>query len=270
MTSRYLNLGCGERFHPEWVNLDLRPASPGVQHGDLRKDLPFPDASLDVVYHSHVLEHFSQPDGLRFLGRCRKVLRPGGLLRVVVPDLERIVELYRQALSDALNGQPDAHFAYDWAMIEMYDQTVREFSGGEMVRFVRELSPSQHSLIRSRLGGELDRMVPSNPQSSAAPGSRTLSAFGNSIWRRGLRLLLGAEGLAAYDLGRFRNAGEVHKWMYDRYSLARALESAGFRDIRQCGPGESRIANWPAFNLDTEPDGSTYKPDSLFMEAVRP
>jgi len=165
MTSRYLNLGCGERFHPEWVNLDLRPASPGVQHWDLRKDLPFPDASLDVVYHSHVLEHFSQPDGLRFLGRCRKVLRPGGLLRVVVPDLERIVELYRQALSDALNGQPDAHFAYDWAMIEMYDQTVREFSGGEMVRFVRELSPSQHSLIRSRLGGELDRMVPSNPQS---------------------------------------------------------------------------------------------------------
>jgi len=62
--------------------------------------LPFPDASFDVVYHSHVLEHFSQPDGLRFLGQLPKVLRPGGLLRVVVPDLERIVELYRQALSD--------------------------------------------------------------------------------------------------------------------------------------------------------------------------
>ena len=270
MTSRYLNLGCGPRFHPDWVNLDLSPASPAVQHWDLRKDLPLPDASFDVVYHSHVLEHFSQPDGLRFLERCRNVLRPGGLLRAVVPDLERIVELYRQALSDALKGQPDARFAYDWAMIEMYDQTVREFSGGEMVRFVRELSPAQHSLVRSRLGGELDRMLPFTGQTSSTPASRSISAHGNSIWRRGLRLLLGAEGLAAYDVGKFRNTGEVHKWMYDRYSLARALESAGFLEIRQCAPGESRIANWSAFNLDTEPDGSTYKPDSLFMEAVRP
>jgi SAM-dependent methyltransferase len=270
MTSRYLNLGCGSRFHPDWVNLDLRPASPAVQQWDLHKDLPFPDASFEVVYHSHVLEHFSQPNALRFLEQCRRVLRPGGLLRVVVPDLEKIVELYRQALNTALDGQQDARIAYDWAMIEMYDQTVREFSGGEMVRFVQTLPPSQRSFIRARLGGELDRMLPSDGQPSAAPASRNLSAVADGIRRRCLRLLLGVEGLAAYDQGKFRDCGEVHKWMYDRYSLARALESAGFREIRQCGPAESRIANWSAFQLDTEPDGSTYKPDSLFMEAVRP
>ena len=265
-----LNLGCGPRFHPDWVNLDLSPASPAIQHWDLRKDLPFPDASFDVVYHSHVLEHFSPPNGLRFLERCRRVLRPGGLLRVVVPDLETIVERYRQALNNLLNGQQDARIAYDWAMIEMYDQTVREFSGGEMVQYVQKSAPSQLPFLRARLGGELDRMLPPGGKPSVAQASLSLGALGDRIRRRGLRLLLGKAGLAAYDQGRFRNAGEVHKWMYDRYSLARTLESAGFLDIRQCGAGESRIANWSAFNLDTEPDGRTYKPDSLFMEAVRP
>jgi len=106
LTSRYLNLGCGERFHPEWVNLDLRPASPAVQHWDLRKDLPFPDASFDVVYHSHVLEHFSQPDGPALSGALPKGPAPRRPSPASwFPDLERIVELYRQALSDVLNGQ---------------------------------------------------------------------------------------------------------------------------------------------------------------------
>ena len=265
-----LNLGCGPRFHPDWVNLDLRPASPAVRHWDLRRELPFSDASFDVVYHSHVLEHFSQRNGLHFLERCRKVLRPDGIIRVVVPDLERIVELYRQALSKALNGEQDASIDYDWAMIEMYDQTVRENSGGEMVQFVQKSTPTRLSLLKARLGGELDRMLPTEGQSSAAEASLNLSSLRYWIRRRGLRVLLGSEALAAYDHGKFRDGGEVHKWMYDRYSLGRALESTGFVEVRQCSPGESRIANWSGYNLDTEPDGSTYKPDSLFMEAIRP
>src|SRR5271163_2177762 len=97
-----LNLGCGSRFHPDWVNLDLYPSSPTVQQWDLQKEFPFPDGSFDVVYHSHVLEHFSRRDGLRFLERCCKVLRPEGILRVVVPDLERIVKLYVNAFNNAL------------------------------------------------------------------------------------------------------------------------------------------------------------------------
>ena len=69
--------------------------------------------------------------------------------------------------------------------------------------------------------------------------------------------------------GRFRRGGEVHLWMYDRHSLARALRRAGFRDPRVVGAAESRIHGWADYHLDTEPDGTTYKPDSLFMEAVK-
>ena len=270
MTVRCLNLGCGLRFHPDWVNLDISPIDNQVRRWDLRRELPFPDEMFDVVYHSHVLKHFSQQDGLRFLGQCYNVLRPGGVLRVVVPDLERIVELYRHALNNALKGVPDSQFYYDWAIIEMYDQTVREFSGGEMTQFARKASPSQITYLKTRLGGELDRMLPKAGQASAAQAFPNRNSLGDRLRRRALRLLVGSEGLAAYDHGRFRNGGEVHKWMYDRYSLAKALESAGFVKILQVDPSESRVANWPDFNLDTEPDGSTYKPDSLFMEGIRP
>ncbi len=58
--------------------------------------------------------------------------------------------------------------------------------------------------------------------------------------------------------------------MYDRYSLARLLRHVGFQDPQAMHASESRIACWPDCCLDTGPDGSARKPDSLFMEAVRP
>lgn len=84
-----------------------------------------------------------------------------------------------------------------------------------------------------------------------------------------LKLILGRE-YSALQIGRFRQSGEVHQWMYDRYSLAKLLEDCGFQQIVQRTAAESYIPNWPDFNLDTELDGSVYKPDSLFMEAIKP
>ena len=106
-------------------------------------------------------------------------------------------------------------------------------------------------------------MLPSAGQDSETKASRKGNSACDRLWRRTLGLLVGSEGLAAYDHGRFRNGGEVHKWMYDRYSLLKVLESAGFTENKRVGLSESRVANWSGFNLDTEADGSTYKPDSL-------
>lgn len=272
MTSRYLNLGCGERFHPEWVNLDLHPSKPSVQSWDLQADLPFPEASFNVVYHSHLLEHFSKADGLRLLERCRRVLRPGGTIRVVVPDLECIVQLYMRSFEKCIAGDQQAAAQYDWAMLEMYDQAVRERSGGEMLAYVQKANESQLAFVKGRLGAELERMraaksEAANPAREGTHGARGLAEI---VRRKALRLLAGRDGISASDQGRFRRSGELHKWMYDRFSLANALKAAGFTDSKQCEAAESRIPEWPSFHLDTEADGRTYKPDSLFMEATRP
>jgi SAM-dependent methyltransferase len=266
-----LNLGCGQRIHPDWVNLDLRPSAPGVQEWDLKRELPFPEASFDVVYHSHVLEHFPHSSGLQFLERCRRVLRPDGIIRVAVPDLEMITRLYLSALEKVLAGDDKARSAYDWAVIEMYDQTVRDRSGGEMAEFVRKASPPELELVKVRLGGELHPMLntrdaPSKPRAR----DKRLLRLGRRLRRAALRTLLGSDGFAAYDHGKFRRSGEIHQWMYDRYSLGRALMHAGFSRPQQVGPAESAIPRWVEYHLDTERDGSTYKPDSLYMEATRP
>ena len=72
------------------------------------------------------------------------------------------------------------------------------------------------------------------------------------------------------SVGRFRLGGEVHQWMYDRYSLGKLMADSGFVGIRNCGAAESAIANFTEYGLDTEFDGTTYKPDSFFMEALKP
>lgn len=266
-TSSYLNLGCGERFHPDWVNLDLHPSAQMVRQWNLQKDLPFPDEAFDVVYHSHVLEHFSKADGLRLLQRCRRLLKPNGTLRVVVPDLERIARLYLEALDKSLGGDPTWKARYDWILLEMYDQAVRETTGGEMLAYMRRDPVPEREFIASRLGGEFQR-AQATPASVQTRGSPVYS-LRNFISRKLARLALGREGIRAHDLGIFRMSGEIHQWMYDRYSLGKLLESAGFNSPRNVGPAESAIPRWAAFNLDTELDGSTYKPDSLYMEATR-
>jgi predicted SAM-dependent methyltransferase len=269
LKSRHLNLGCGERFHPEWVNLDLHPANPSVRGWDLQEELPFADGSFDVVYHSHVLEHFSKAEGLRLLQRCCRVLRPKGIIRVAIPDLERIARLYLEALDKSVAGDRAWQNRYDWMLLEMYDQTVRDVSGGEMLTYLNRDPIPEQDFVASRLGGELRRLKTSRPEDTDQGPPRLGLRIRNLASRKIARLALGRKGIQAHDLGAMRISGEVHRWMYDRFSLARALEEAGFSSPRKLGATESSIVDWASFNLDTESDGTVYKPDSLFMEAIR-
>jgi SAM-dependent methyltransferase len=264
-----LNLGCGERFHPDWVNLDLHPANPSVQECDLQKDLPFPDGSFDVVYHSHVLEHFSKDGGLEFLKRCYRVLRPNGVIRIAVPDLEQIARLYLEALDKSLTGDGNWQARYEWILLEMYDQVVRESSGGEMLTYVSRNPIPERDFVASRMGGEFRRITALASKGAVQKSVKVPSRLRNLVSRKTARLALGEQGMRAHDAGAFRSTGEVHRWMYDRYSLAQALTKAGFESPRKVEAAESAIDGWPGFHLDTEPDGSVYKPDSLFMEATR-
>ena len=84
-----------------------------------------------------------------------------------------------------------------------------------------------------------------------------------------IKLILNKE-YNALQIGRFRQAGEIHQWMYDRYSLKVLMRKNGFESIVQRTAYESYVPDWAKFNLDTEPDGSVYKPNSLYMEGIKP
>jgi len=269
---KLLNIGCGDRFDPEWTNLDIDSHAGGVMAHDARKGLPFPDGSFDAVYHSHVLEHFDAKNGAGLLRECHRVLRQGGIIRVAVPDLERIAQLYLTALESVANGRTDWQGRYEWMKLEMYDQAVRESSGGNMPEFVASSSPAVREFVRERMGGEMARLMPAgNPAERAVRISvmRRLGRIPKSIARGLFSFAMGHERLAAYSIGRFRQSGEIHLCMYDRYSLGRALELAGFSAPRILAAGESAIPDWARYRLDIESDGRPYKPDSLHMEAMR-
>ena len=88
-----LHLGCGPNHLHGWVNVDLVSTGPDIPW-DLSRPAPFPDGSVAAIFHEHLLEHLPLPAAIGFLAECRRLLRPGGVLRVGVPDFGRYVRDY--------------------------------------------------------------------------------------------------------------------------------------------------------------------------------
>lgn len=274
-----LNVGCGARFHPAWVNLDAVSRSPCVREHDCRNGIPFDDNYFDVSYHSHVLEHFEVSEAAKFIKECFRVLRPGGTIRVAVPDLEQLAQLYLRALQKSVIGDAQWQQNYEWLMLELYDQVARHRSGGEMLEYIRKAGESRQDFIMSRAGGEIRGLQEADKLRSIKDAnvvpfstrvSRKIAALPHRVRERFIRMVLGEDEYKALAVGRFRLGGEVHLWMYDRHSLSLLLSQAGFENIERCGADQSRIPGWSGYQLDTEADGSIYKPDSIFMEGVKP
>ncbi|MSU78870.1 MAG: methyltransferase domain-containing protein [Gemmataceae bacterium] len=264
---RLLNLGCGRRFHTDWTNLDLHPCDPAVAPWDVHQPLPFADGSFDTVYHSHLLEHLPADCALGFLRECRRVLTPGGIMRIAVPDLEAIVQLYLKAIHEAWDGNRESMRNHRWLVTELYDQTTRETPGGTIAKQANGQEPFS-TLAWYRLGEDGAILRQSVERKSAPPTWRDrLRGWVFGSWHeRIIRWLLGDE-YALLQVGRFRRSGEIHHWMYDRVSLRTLLHQAGFGNFRCVSANESAINGWTSYHLDTLADGRIRKPDSIYVEA---
>ena len=148
-----LNLGCGNRIADGWVNIDFHSSDSRVKCVNFLGGLPYPDNNFDVVYSSHVLEHFTREHANFLLGEAYRVIKPHGILRVVVPDLEGSCREYLRilAMPDTDPGKADK---YEWIIIELLDQLVRSFPSGQMGIFYKKLRNSDDqellSYVRSR------------------------------------------------------------------------------------------------------------------------
>jgi len=88
-----LEIGAGpERKLQGWTTADLCDGCDIVL--DLTKPLPFPDKSVDMIYSSHVLEHFKFTELMQLLGECYRVLKPGGIFSASVPNARIYIEAY--------------------------------------------------------------------------------------------------------------------------------------------------------------------------------
>lgn len=156
-----VNLGCGLQVAPEWVNVDGSPNALIAQgpawlyplayhlsgakayypadyyvstlrdhtfvYHNLEYGIPLEGDTADFVYTSHFLEHLDRSVGRTLLSECLRVLKPGGVLRVVVPDLEVAWEMYRHGdkermihdffFAEEVSGFGNHRYAYDFEML---------------------------------------------------------------------------------------------------------------------------------------------------------
>ena len=186
-----VNLGAGDAGHPGWVNVDRAPGPNVNCIYDARKKLPFEDGSVKGIFTEHFFEHVDyEEQAPLLLAECHRVLQPGGVIRIIVPDAEKYIRAY--------------------------------VSGGwDQLSSIRPLAPGHtdvHFPVRYNTPMELINVV-------------------------------------------FRQF-EEHKFAYDFETLAFVLESAGFRNVRKQGFGESMA---PEICLDLERRAS----ESLYVEAMK-
>jgi SAM-dependent methyltransferase len=88
-----LNVGCGWRdFGRDWVHID-GGTYPHLDSKDII-NLPYKEDSVDLIYASHVLEYFDRQEATALLSKWYSKLKPGGILRLAVPNFEVIAKLY--------------------------------------------------------------------------------------------------------------------------------------------------------------------------------
>lgn len=277
-----LNLGCGSTYHRDWINVDIAPQSPDIIAYDFTKGLPFDSNSIDVCYSSHVLEHLRKEEADLFIGEQKRVLKPKGIIRVVVPDLEVICRNYLKYFDEVVAGNTEHEFRYDFSLLELFDQTTRDRSGGEIAKLwaSNQIKDKQYVFARQgKISEDELSSLQGNKRTQAAHTKRikkilTRQGFGKAV-NKGryyatiliVRSLLGKKASKSTKEGLFRNSGEVHRMMYDKYSLRRLLTFHKFIDIRVCNADESRIPDFDQYQLDAI-NGNPIRPDSLYMEAI--
>lgn len=211
---------------------------------------------------------------------CHRILKPGGTIRVGVPDLETIAKVYLSKLESALARDEAAVADYDWMMLELLDQTVRENGGGEMASYLRQRTIPNEDFVFERIGDEGRNLV-REMRREALPERlerlpllrrlrKRLALLPASARRFTAPAITRNSEQKALAIGRFRLGGEVHQWMYDRFSLGRLIQSVGFDEITVESAETSGIPGWSKFYLDVLPDGQVAKPDLFFMEAKKP
>lgn len=268
-----LNFGCGDRLAPGWENIDFHSTSPDVHRVNLLHGFPYQDSSMSAVYSSHVLEHFDKSSGGFLLRESWRVLKKDGILRLVVPDLQATCAEYMRILTLENNGEKQK--LYSWIIIELLDQMVRNTRSGEMGKFAQGIASSNDSAFKDYIISRTQHDFLVATSASKAPLLSRLRQLTFQIVMTKfvyvyLKCLSHFLPRALRSMVMVDTAiGERHRWMYDEYGLTLLCKEAGFSRIQRVTCHESAIPHFSTFYLDCEPDGTPYKRNSLFLEAVK-
>lgn len=142
-----LHLGCGSKLKEGWINIDMR-SSADIRL-DLSRKLPFKSDSAAMVYSEHFLEHIDYPDGaMKLLGECFRVLKPGGVFSVGVPDTEWPLLEYAKVRDDGYFKAAKEEWHPEWCETELEHINWHFRQGGEH-KFAYDFKTLEKALARS-------------------------------------------------------------------------------------------------------------------------
>ncbi|MGB5525846.1 MAG: methyltransferase domain-containing protein [Gemmatimonadota bacterium] len=267
----------GELFLNEWTNVRFvgvpKPPVDNVYHVDLsREPLEFPTDTFDAVNAYHIFEHLTPEEGARLAAEVSRVLKPGGVFRVSVPDLEDICRSYLYHLGVAVEDRSLQNIRrYRWTVMEIFEQMVREKTGGRMLEalksgdYDREYLEGKYSDVYRPLLAAGAAKPPAT--GGSASRSRSSRFTPKAVYRRLTRRL---RRRATGDMTDPAVTRERVRWMYDRLSLRFLLEEAGFVEIQQTDFKHSGIPNWDRYDLDCSSLAERPIDPSVYVEGRKP
>lgn len=264
----FLNLACGDHFIIShlWENCDFAPKSRSVKQVDLLNGLPYKNNTFDLVYCSHFIEHIPRSELLNFLRECIRVLKPNGLIRLVLPDFENIA---REYISNIDKGEL-SHAEFN--IVEMIDQCTRYESGGELIKWYKKTVDDSDlkAYIKLRTGytfkSKTNHLVFSRIQNLNVI---KLKYIFQMIYTKAIVSIL-PKWYRVNHISRTAT-GEKHLWVYDSHCLSSILNQVGFYSVFKSNAYSSSDSLFPNFPLDIDENGESRKgAESMYLEAKKP
>lgn len=251
------------RLHGEWQVVRFAP--PFRDNGgsdrliDAAAKLPFADGAFETVYARRIVEHLAPDEALSFAREIGRILAPGGIVRLSVPDVEALARAYLAAAEQARRApSPETLQAVRHARMMLIDQYVRRVPGGALAREIATRAmPAQ--TLRAGFGDALGIDGVAAPAAVPALRPRLRQKL-----KEQLRLLVGRRWVHETHVSR-----EAHLGVYDRQSLPKLLGAAGFTGSTVVDASSSSIGLWERWKLDVSDYGSHEFEPSLFVEAAR-
>lgn len=223
---RFFNVGAGEFQHPAWTNIDH--ASDWYHDAQQNrfvdwdlfslKAMPFGDGSAEVIYTSHTIEHISNEAAANVFRESRRVLKPGGFLRVVTPN----IDLYYQAFR---NGDKQFFYWHHW-----YHQP-EEYRRVKLRSSLRDASIQQkfvHAFASAACNLHVEGV---ENQLSDADVDKV---FNEMLYEDALNHCSSRCTIES----QMKNPGNHMNW-WNKDKLKRFLIESGFTDVYQSGYGQS-------------------------------
>jgi predicted SAM-dependent methyltransferase len=272
-----LNLGCGVSYikSPRWINLDWQSKSRDVKRHNLLAKLPVGDDSIELVYSSHLMEHLIREDCFNLLLESFRVLKPGGVIRLSLPDFEEMARAY---VSYKDLGEP---IKSQFVLTEIVDQCVRLTPSGRFPKWYKmanedsdlkafielrtgirfgEKSESNSPIPHEMHGESVDKLL-------ALP--RRLKSFSTKLYIA-LVLLLLPSWFRSYHVSR-ATPGERHMWLYDFSEMSSVLAKIGFENVSKVLDQTTRSSLKEVLTLDFDSRQRPKKGSStMFIEASKP